>query len=162
MTDRIRRLDDRDLAWAYALNQQHATQLSSLAEEDFADLVHAAFYANVVDDDAGFLIGLDQGAAYSSPNFLWFKGRLDRFAYVDRIVVSPSHRRSGIARMLYDDMFRVAAEKGHNCVTCEVNADPPNPASDAFHAALGFVVMEQVVQPERGRTVTYLRCELSV
>lgn len=160
MTDRIRRLKEHDLAWAHALNQQHATELSSLTEDGFADLVRTAFYAHVVDDDAGFLIGLDQAADYASPNFLWFKERLDRFAYVDRIVVSPDHRRSGVARMLYDDMFRVAAEHGHSCVTCEVNADPPNPASDAFHAALGFVVMDKVVQPERGRTVTYLRCDL--
>ena len=33
-------------------------------------------------------------------------------------------------------MFRRAA--GHERVVCEVNADPPNPVSDAFHAALGF------------------------
>ena len=28
-------------------------------------------------------------------------------------------------------------------IACEVNEDPPNPASDAFHAALGFTVAGQ-------------------
>ncbi|TIO65190.1 MAG: GNAT family N-acetyltransferase, partial [Mesorhizobium sp.] len=44
----------------------------------------------------------------------------------------------GHARRLYEDLFEHVRRACHTIVTCEVNADPPNPTSDAFHAALGF------------------------
>lgn len=43
-----------------------------------------------------------------------------------------------LARRLYGEVFNQAARAGHDCVCCEVNCHPPNPQSDAFHAALGF------------------------
>ena len=86
-----------------------------------------------------FLLAFDQDAHYDSPNFLWFRARYPRFVYVDRIVVAIAARGRGYARRLYDDLFEHAAAAGHDRVVCEVNTQPPNPASDAFHAALGFV-----------------------
>ncbi|TIP69850.1 MAG: GNAT family N-acetyltransferase, partial [Mesorhizobium sp.] len=73
------------------------------------------------------------------PNFLWFRERYPRFVYVDRVVVAGEARGRGHARRLYEDLFDHALRAGQTIVTCEVNAEPPNPASDAFHAALGFV-----------------------
>ena len=52
--------------------------------------------------------------------------------------MAASARGRGHARTLYHDLFDIAARNGHDIVVCEVNSDPPNPASDAFHAALGF------------------------
>jgi predicted GNAT superfamily acetyltransferase len=40
-------------------------------------------------------------------------------------------------------------------VTCEVNADPPNPASDAFHAALGFAIAGQALIHGGSKSVRY-------
>ena len=85
-----------------------------------------------------FLLAFDQAADYDSPNFLWFRDRTPRFVYVDRIVVAPAARGRGHARRLYDDLFAQARRAGHDQVVCEVNSEPANPASDAFHAALGF------------------------
>ena len=39
-------------------------------------------------------------------------------------------------------------------MVCEVNAEPPNPASDAFHAALGFTEVGQATL-NRGKVVRY-------
>ena len=39
---------------------------------------------------------------------------------------------------------------------CEVNCDPPNPVSDAFHAALGFREIGRARIVERSKTVRYL------
>ena len=54
------------------------------------------------------------------------------------MVVDPACRGRGLARHLYAALFARAVEAGHDRVVCEVNQVPPNPGSDAFHAALGF------------------------
>ena len=92
----------------------------------------------MADDQGGFLIAFDQDADYASPNFLWFKARSEDFVYVDRIAVSPVFRGQGTASALYRELFEAARTAGHNRIVCEVNMVPPNPASDAFHARLGF------------------------
>jgi predicted GNAT superfamily acetyltransferase len=122
-----------------ALNNMHAEELSWLEPAQLSHLVSQAFYARRIGKLEAFLLAFDQGADYDSPNFLWFKKRYPRFIYVDRIAVAESARGRGHARLLYRDLFDTAARSGHDIVVCEVNSDPPNPASDAFHAALGFL-----------------------
>lgn len=121
-----------------ALNNEHAEELSLLDNEQLAAMVERTFYARRIGDLEAFLLAFDQDGDYDSPNFLWFKARYPRFVYVDRIAVSAEARGRGHARRLYEDLFRIASDKGHDVVVCEVNSEPPNPASDAFHAALGF------------------------
>jgi len=75
---------------------------------------------------------------------------------VDRIVVASSARGRGCARRLYQDLFEYAVRAGHERVVCEVNISPPNPASDAFHAALGFVEVGTAGVYDGSRTVRYL------
>lgn len=101
-------------------------------------------------------MAFDEGADYDSPNYLWFRARHSRFVYVDRIVVDPAMRKRGLALLLYEDLFRCAAGAGHDRIVCEVNSDPPNPASDAFHAALGFVEVGHAVLHGGAKTVRYL------
>ena len=79
-----------------------------------------------------------------------------RFVYVDRIVVAPSARGRGLARRLYDELIRTATEAGHDRVVCEVNLDPPNPQSDAFHAALGFQPLATARIHGGTKTVRYM------
>jgi predicted GNAT superfamily acetyltransferase len=121
-----------------ALNNEHAAELSWLEPERLSFLIGEAFYARRIGDLEAFLLAFDQNADYDSPNFLWFRPRYRRFVYVDRIAVAASARGRGHARRLYEDLFGHAEQAGHDVVVCEVNSDPPNPASDAFHAALGF------------------------
>ncbi len=156
-----RSIREDDLAWLHALNEVHAVELSSMSRERFAELIRRAAYAKAIDDQAAFLLAFDQDAAYDSPNFLWFRKHLPHFLYVDRVAVAATHRRKGLAAVLYKDLFTAALELGQEQIVCEVNADPPNPASDAFHAAFGFEVMGEAVLEDRGKSVRYLRCDLS-
>ncbi len=103
-----------------------------------------------------FLIALDQDAAYRSPNFLWFRKRRTRFVYVDRIVVAEAARGRGLARLLYAGLFTRAVADGHDRVVCEVDVDPPNPGSDALHAALGFIEIGRSTIHGGRKTVRYL------
>ena len=121
-----------------ALNNAHAAELSWLDGDRLTFLLRQAFHARRIGEVDGFLMAFDQGAAYDSPNYLWFRQRYRRFVYVDRVVVAPVARGRGYAGLLYADLFDRAGRTGHDIVVCEVNRDPPNPASDAFHAAQGF------------------------
>jgi predicted GNAT superfamily acetyltransferase len=139
-----------------ALNNSHAEELSWLERERLQDLVAQAFYARRLGNLDAFLIALDQDGHYDSPNFLWFRSRYPRFVYVDRIVVAPSARGLGCARRLYADLFNRAAEAVHDHIVCEVNQQPPNPASDALHAALGFTEVGSASIHDGSKTVRYL------
>ena len=149
-----------DDAAALALNNAHAVELSWLDARRFAELVDRAFAARRIGRVA-FLLAFDQDADYDSPNFLWFRERYPRFVYVDRVVVAPAARGQGHARRLYEDLFDQARRRGHDHVVCEVNLQPPNPASDAFHARLGFAEAGQAVLPGGAKAVRYLRRALS-
>jgi predicted GNAT superfamily acetyltransferase len=138
-----------------ALNNAHARELSWLAPERLAHLVGQAFLARRIGDLDAFLLALNENADYDSPNFQWFRGRYARFIYVDRIVVAASARGRGYARQLYDDLFEHALGAGHERVVCEVNSRPPNPESDAFHAALGFIEVGTASVYAGSRTVRY-------
>jgi predicted GNAT superfamily acetyltransferase len=151
---------EADDAAALALNNAHAVELSWLEPERFAELIGRAFLARRIGRDA-FLLAFDQDADYDSPNFLWFRDRLARFVYVDRVVVAPQGRGRGHARRLYDALFEQARRAGHDQVVCEVNIEPPNPASDAFHAALGFREVGGAAIHDGRKTVRYLRRALS-
>lgn len=138
-----------------ALNNRSATQTSWLEPAPFARMVANAFAALHVPEAWALLITFDQSAAYDSPNFLWFRDRLERFVYVDRIVVDEKARGLGLARQLYVQLFDLAREAGHRVVACEVNSVPPNPGSDAFHAAMGFVEAGHATLTP-GKSVRYL------
>lgn len=139
-----------------ALNNAHARELSWLEPERLVYLVSQAFSARRIGEIDAFLLAFDQDARYDSPNFIWLRERYPRFAYVDRIVVAAAARGRGCARRLYEDLFERAKSAGHDRVLCEVNLDPPNPASDAFHAALGFVEVGTASVYGGSRTVRYL------
>ena len=139
-----------------ALNNAHAIELSWLDADQLRVLIRGAFYARRIGEIDAVLLAFDEGMTYDSPNYRWFRARYRRFVYVDRVVVVESARRRGHARQLYVDLFEHARRAGHDIVGCEVNHDPPNPASDAFHAALGFVEVGRGSIHQTGKTVRYL------
>ena len=139
-----------------ALNNAFATELSWLDADRLAVLLARTFYARVIGHADAFLLAFDERADYDSPNHLWFRERHPRFVYVDRLAVAPAARGRGLARRLYADLIGRATAAGHRLVVCEVNSDPPNPASDALHAALGFTEVGRAVLHGGGKTVRYL------
>lgn len=137
------------------LNNEHAAELSWLEPERLSFLIGEAFYTRRIGTLEAFIMTFDQDANYDSPNFLWFRERYQRFVYVDRVVVAGEARGRGHARRLYEDLFDQVSRAGHTIVTCEVNAEPPNPASDAFHAALGFAEVGDAVIHGGKKAVRY-------
>ncbi len=78
---------------------------------------------------------------------------------IDRVIVAPHARGRGLARSFYNGLIAHAKGAGHQSIVCEVNLDPPNPGSLAFHAAMGFVGLEDVVL-SNGKTVRYMELRI--
>jgi uncharacterized protein len=157
----LRPLSHSDLGWVHALNQINRIALSDESEASLGGLIDRARFAFVAPPDEGFLLAFDQAPAKTSPNWDWLAARLTRFVYVDRIAVASHARGQGLARALYEALFAEAALAGARQIACEVNSDPPNPGSDAFHAALGFLPIGSQKLATNGKTVRYLVRQLA-
>lgn len=139
-----------------AVNNASARETSFLSMERFDQMIAAANVATFVAPADALLLAFEQDDPYDGGHFQWFRARYDRFLYIDRIVIAASQRRRGLGLALYQDLFARAARLGHTRIACEVNALPPNPVSDAFHAALGFEAVGEAVLDEGRKRVRYL------
>ena len=153
----IKPAEPGDYAAVLAMNEGALPHVSSLTKSEFSVLAGQCFYFGVAWVDAavaGFLMALRPGEAYQSLNYRWFCERYASFVYIDRIVVAPQFNGIGIGRALYADVER-AARGVAPILTCEVNLNPPNPESVAFHKKLGFAEVGQLVADE-GKLVSLM------
>jgi uncharacterized protein len=149
-------LGSLDASTTLHLNNTHAKETSELDLVRLTTLLDMACYARGIDQGkTAFLIALDHTAPYQNPNFAWFKSTYQSFIYIDRVIVAESARGQGLARLLYEDLFTAAHSTGVPRIVCEVNSEPPNPASDAFHLAMGFEKVGQAVLYNGVKTVNY-------
>lgn len=146
---------ESELPALLALNNDHALELSELTPDEFGELLKVAWRTRVADDLSAMVVAFDQDTVRTSQNFDWFKARYPRLAYVDRVVVAPAARGRGLARALYDDVIAAARAEGQTLLCAEVNLDPPNPASDALHAAMGFTPVGTADLVGKDKSVRY-------
>ncbi len=138
----IRPADPGDFGAIIDLNAAWVHFTSALDEAALGDLHAQAAYHRVAELDGcivGFLLAVGPGKGYESPNYRWFAARSSDFLYIDRVVVAGEHQGTGVGGALYDDVTAWAARHGFGRLVCEVNVEPPNPGSDAFHRRRGFV-----------------------
>lgn len=154
----IRDAAARDEEFVLALNAACTPAVADMSREDYRDIVgwaHRVLVAELDDKPCGFVILIRPGSAYPSDNYAWFEAKFDRHLYVDRIAVSEAARGEGVGRALYEEAMRMAGKLGEQRITAEVNEDPPNPESMAFHTRLGFRFLHS--RPSRhGKTVAML------
>ena len=148
----LRAATDDDLPWLGALNNAFAAEVNALSPDDVAALIAVAAWVRIA-DDAAFLLALSEATPVQGPNHAWFVARELRFLYVDRVVVAAAAQGRGLGRALYDDLAQAAGDRP---LCCEVNLAPPNPASLAFHARLGFAPCGEARDPRNGKRVQYL------
>jgi predicted GNAT superfamily acetyltransferase len=124
-----------------ALNAASKPAVSTMGAGDLSDIAgwaHRMLVAELDGERCGFLILIRPGTAYPSDNYAWFEAKFDHHLYIDRIAVSEFAKGRGVGRAFYDDASRIAAKNGDQRLTCEVNVEPPNPQSMAFHERVGF------------------------
>lgn len=151
----LRPLRPADHARVVDLNNDAYPAVPVVDAAELADLVAKTSLALVAVDGSrvvGFLLAVDPGADYASENYRYFEGRGVPSVYIDRVVVERSFRGGGLGRALYDAVFDKARTDGRREVTCEVNLQPPNPESLAFHERMGFRRVGQ--QDTKGGAVT--------
>lgn len=149
----IRPLAPADHAWVLALNAAHEVETGPLDAPGLAAHLARAAHASVAEPEAGFLLGFGPDAGLASPNFRWFAARMGDALYIDRVIVSPAARGRGLAAALYRDAAEAARRLGLAALVAEVNLDPPNPASLAFHVKDGFRTVGEARLDDRGKTV---------
>ena len=138
----LRPLTEADVPAVLHLNATHVELLSPLDEARLQRLVAWSERADVIitadEQVAGFVLTFGPGSDYDSENYRWFAQRYGTgFLYLDRIVVDDRFRRRGLASQVYELVEARAAGAGR--LALEVNVDPPNEPSLAFHRARGFV-----------------------
>ena len=142
------------------LNNASARETSLLTLKRFDRLIRSAHVALFIPPAVALLLAFEDTDDYDGGHFLWFRRRPGRFLYVDRIVISEEWRRRGLARMLYEELFKRAGQLGHSRIVGEVNVEPPNPVSDQFHEALGFAEIGRAIIDDGAKTVRYLEARL--
>ncbi len=150
----IRPVTAADIPPLAALNDAEATHVNALGEAGLRALLGQAWLALCTPE--ALLVALREDTPAQGPNHAWFQARLPRFAYVDRVVVAPAARGRGLARALYAALEARARAAGLPALCCEVNLDPPNPASMAFHQGMGFAPLGEATDPRNGKLVRYL------
>lgn len=138
---RLRELTSRDVPNMLALNNSAVPAVPRATEAELSELLQAStfgFAAVTETEFLGFVLGFETGADYASPNYRYFEDRGTDHLYVDRIVVAEEARGMRVGQTLYRKVIALAVDQGRVEVTCEVNIEPPNPASSAFHSRLGF------------------------
>ena len=143
MTDILmRKWQPDDEADILRLNAESVSVLSPMDSARFSELRDMCRLLSVAEKSGqavGFLMGFCDGAGYDSPNYRWFAARLKRFLYIDRVVVSRQMRGLGLGRLFYNEAQRWAVEHQLAWLAAEVDLQPPNTASLAFHQQLKFV-----------------------
>jgi predicted GNAT superfamily acetyltransferase len=153
---RVRRAEPADEEEVLRLNEDSVFETSSMDSARFRCLFEIASRFMVAERDGrivGFFIGLCGGVAYDSVNYQWFESRLKRFCYIDRVVVAKESRGAGIGRAFYSQLESWASDVGLSWLAAEMNLEPPNRVSLAFHANRGFRQLATQVLPS-GKVVS--------
>ncbi len=138
---RLRDLTSSDVPSMLSLNNGAVPAVPESTEVDLAELLRVSsfgFAAVSGDEFLGFVVGFEPGIDYASPNYRYFETRGTDYLYVDRIVVAEAARGMRVGQTLYQRVVELAIDQGRDEVTCEVNVEPPNPGSHAFHSRMGF------------------------
>lgn len=156
----IRDITDADIPALLALNNSEAEAVNELTRDAFEGRLRSAYAARMLTDGTAFLLAFDHATPPQGPNHAWFTARESYFAYVDRVVVATEARRKGVAAALYEDLARIARLDKIKIMVCEVNLEPLNAISMAFHERLGFAEVGETTDHRYGKRVRYLRRDI--
>jgi predicted GNAT superfamily acetyltransferase len=166
----VRDLRSDDLAAVLAINAANVPEVGAVDADRLSFLVAESTFSLVVDiggevdgevggEVVGFCVVLPLGSSYDSVNYRWFAERYDDVVYLDRVAFDERHQRRGLGRLLYRAVEQRASAVGAAAIALEVNVDPPNDASLAFHARQGYIEVGRQDTPY-GIVVSMQRKEL--
>ena len=137
----IRELKLSDLKDVLRLNNASIPAVNELNSKDLEEIVMMSRKSWVIESEGvivASLLILGPGESYQSNNYTWLEKQFTNFCYVDRIMVDAQAKRQGFGKQLYETLEVYAIEQKAEILLCEVNIEPPNPQSLAFHINLGW------------------------
>src|SRR6478609_5984866 len=103
---RLRGMREADLPRVRELNDAAVPAVTPITMGELAALFALCDVRLVATDRdhnlLAFLLSMGPGQPYGSENYGWFEERGVRHQYIDRIVVSPLAKGTGIGRALYE------------------------------------------------------------
>ena len=155
----LRPIGPDDIDPILAINIANVPEVGDVDRDRMEHLVAESAIAVVAEVGgvvAGFSITFAPGADYDSINYRWFGERYPAAMYLDRVAFADEHRGRGFGTIMYGEVERQIRERfpDSDGWTLEVNVDPPNEASLAFHRRLGFVEVGR--QPFHGIEVSLM------
>jgi hypothetical protein len=146
----VRPLDVDDLATIWRINEANVPEVGSVSLDRLRYLVGESAIALAADldgDVVGFCLVLAPGSGYDSSNYRWFAEHRPAAWYLDRVAIDAGRWGVGVGRALYDEVVVRLERRGVGALGLEVNSDPPNDRSLAFHQRQGFVELERRMTP---------------
>jgi predicted GNAT superfamily acetyltransferase len=137
----IRDMTATDLERVLEINEANVPEVGPADMDRLQFLVEESGFSLVVEVDgvvAGFCVVLAKGSSYDSVNYIWFMERYDDVLYLDRVAFDAAAQGQGLGSALYSEVDRRLAKQALG-LTLEVNVDPPNEPSLAFHRKHGYV-----------------------
>lgn len=142
----FRAMTTADFDRVVEINQANIPAVGPIDRDRLGSLVadaEVALVAETADTVAGFCIVLGPNSAYDSVNYRWFMDRFDDAWYLDRVAFDAAFQGLGLGTALYAEVEAVIrrcrdAGAAISRLTLEVNVDPPNEQSLAFHDRRGF------------------------
>jgi predicted GNAT superfamily acetyltransferase len=155
----VRPLQERDVEAVLALNELEVEKLAPMDEAKLREIHALADRFDVVELDGefvGFVITIRPGSGYWSDNYQWYADRYgEDFYYLDRVVMHEKARGHGLGSQVYDALEERAAPYGR--LALEVNIDPPNEPSLAFHRSRGYLPVGEVTDSVGHRRVMMVK-----
>ena len=152
----IRDMVPDDFESIYEINQEAVPQVFSLDAGEFSLLLDLCEYSRVAeigDETAGYLFVLGKGLVYDGDEYNWFCQNLNEdFLYIDQVAIAGKWKGTGCGTKLYEDLENYAVRNHRHALACEINYEPANEASLAFHGKLGFRELSRM--EARGITVS--------
>jgi len=152
----LREYEAGDAAAVLQLNAESVAVLSPMDEDRLRLLAGMSSFHLVAVGPAGvigFMLAFTDGSDYDSANYGWFACRFKRFLYLDRMVVAASLRGCGVGHAFHAAAEEYAVVAGLAWIVGEIDLDPPNPKSLAYHERLGFIEVGRQTLPS-GKTVS--------
>jgi hypothetical protein len=139
----IRSLTAADRGALLRLNAGARPEVAALDEITLNELLALEGHHLVAVDRGGavvgYLLSFFRDSAYDDTEMNELRRRLrEPFLYICQIVIAPEHRRQRIGRAFYAAIEDTARSREVRVLCCDVNTEPPNHESFAFHHRLGF------------------------